>query len=60
MLANENGPDILGLSDTFLDKNILHEQVSVRGYEFVRKDRHDTTDKVGDGVLLYHRNSLIC
>ena len=45
MLANENGPDILGLCETFLDKTILDEQVSINGYESIRKDRCDTVDK---------------
>ena len=27
MLANENGPDILGLGETFSDQTILDEQV---------------------------------
>ena len=45
MLANENGPDILWLCETFLDKTILDEQVSINGYESIRKDRCDTVDK---------------
>ena len=58
MLANENRPDILGRCE--IDKNISDEQVSISGYEFVRKDRCVTTDKVVGSVLLYYKNSLNC
>ena len=60
MLANENGPDILGLCETFLDKTILDEKVSISRYESIWKDRCDTVDKAGGGLLLYYRSSKAC
>ena len=60
MLASNKGPDILGVCETFLDSNISDGQVMISGYEYLRKDRCDTVDKVGGGVLLYYRNSLNC
>ena len=60
MLANGRGPDILGLCETFLDSNIADGQITISGYEFLRKDRCDTINKAGGGVLLYYRNSLNC
>ena len=60
MLANEHAPDILGLCETFLDSNISDGQVTISGYEFLRRDRCDTIEKDGGGVMLYYRNSLTC
>ena len=60
MLANSRGPDILGLCETFLDSNIADGQITIGRYEFLRKDRCDTINKAGGGVLLYYRNSLNC
>ena len=47
MLANGRGPDILGLCETFLDSNIADGQITIGGYEFLRKDRCDTINKAG-------------
>ena len=59
-LANENAPDILSLCEMILDSNISDGQVTISGYEFLRKDRCDTIKKAGGGVMLYYRNSLTC
>ena len=34
--------------------------MTISGYEFLRKDRSDTIEKAGGGVMLYYRNSLTC
>ena len=34
--------------------------MSISGYESIRKDRCDTVDKAGGGLLLYYRNSIAC
>lgn len=60
ILANEKGPDILGICETFLDAKISDGQVMISGYEFLRKDRCCTIDKNGGGVILYFRNMLNC
>ena len=60
MLANNRGSDILGLCKTFFDSNIADGQITISGYEFLRKDRCDIINKAWYGVLLYYRNSLNC
>ena len=57
-MANNKCPDILGLCETFLDSSIMDSQVAIDGYEFIRKDRMDTHNKSGGGLILYSRNSL--
>ena len=57
-MANNKCPDILGLCETFLDSSIMDSQVAIDGYEFIRKDRMDTQNKSGGGLILYSRNSL--
>ena len=59
-LSCENGPDIFGVCETFLDTNISDEQVAIGGYDFIRKDRCKTVNQTGGGVILYFRNSLNC
>ncbi|MEW8545919.1 MAG: endonuclease/exonuclease/phosphatase family protein, partial [Candidatus Thiodiazotropha sp.] len=59
-MANEKGPDILGICETFLDKNVPDSQISIDGFEFIRKDRSDVQNKTGGGVILFFRKSLNC
>ena len=60
VLASENGPDILGLCETFLDSTTPDNLISVSDFEILRKDRGCTIDKSGGGVLLYFRNTINC
>ena len=60
VLASENGPDILGMCETFLDSNTPDNLISVTIYEFLRKDRSCTINKAGGGVILYYRDSINC
>ena len=39
ILASENGPDILGTCETYLDSSTPDSLISVADYEFLRKDR---------------------
>ena len=57
-LSSENGPDILGMCETFLKKNNPDSQLSINGFNFMRKDRTDIQDKAGGGLLLYYKQSL--
>ena len=59
-IGTENGPDILGICETFLDPSIDDIQLNINHFSLFRKDRHDTQDKPGGGLLLYFRNSLNC
>ena len=55
-MACENGPDVLGICETFLNSNVL----TVNGFDHVRKDRSVTQEKSGGGVILYFRNNINC
>ena len=57
-MATERCPDILGVCKTFLEPNISDSQVIIDGYSMLRKDRSDTQNKSGGGLVLYHRNTL--
>ena len=46
MLVNEKGPDIFGACETFLDANVSDDQIAINGFEFLRKDRCVTVDKM--------------
>ena len=59
-MANDNCADILGLCESFMDPNIMDQQVAIEGYDFIRKDRIDTQNKTGGGLILYSRNSIKC
>lgn len=58
LLATDNCPDILGMCETFLRKTNPDSQISICDYDFFRKDRSDTQDKDGGGLILYYRKSL--
>lgn len=58
LLSHDNGPDILGMCETFLRKNNPDSQISVCDFDFFRKDRTDTQDKTGGGLILYFKKSL--
>ena len=47
-------PDILGLCETFPNHSIIDSKGAIGGYD--RKDRIDTQNETGDGLILYIRN----
>lgn len=59
-MVGENGPDIFGLCETFLDDGIQDCQIKIEGFDFIRKDRSVTQQKYGGGLVLYYRDSLNC
>ena len=59
-LAADNGPDIFGICETFLDCNVPDCQLNIQGFDFMRKDRSDTQNKSGGGLFLYYNSSLSC
>ena len=59
-LACENGPDIIGICETFLDNDISDNLLAIAGYDHIRKDRSETRDKTGGGLILYFRNNINC
>ena len=48
-LAGENGPDIIGICETFLNPSKSSNQVTINGFSHKRKDRSDTQGKSGGG-----------
>ena len=60
VMSSENGPDILGLCETFLNENIACNELTINGFEYLRKDRSVTIDKSGGGLILYFRNNINC
>lgn len=48
LLANRNGPDIFGACETFLEPEILDNQIAIEGYDFLLKDR------AAMGVVLFY------
>ena len=59
-LACENGPDIIGICDTFLNNGTSDNLLAIAGFDHIRKDRSETREKTGGGLLLYFRNSINC
>ncbi|VDI61719.1 Hypothetical predicted protein [Mytilus galloprovincialis] len=49
---------ILGLCETFLNPELGDNLIEVNGYDTIRKDRHETQDKTGGGVLVYINNLM--
>ena len=56
----ENGPDVLGICETFLNESIYSSQLTINGFDHIRKDRSDTKDKAGGSLILYFRNKINC
>lgn len=59
-MRTENGSDILGICETFLDQTVSDDQLKLNGFDFFRKDRNETQNKSGGGIILYFRNTLNC
>ena len=57
-MANNSSPDLLGVCETFLGPHVSDNQVAIDGCEFIRKDRTDTIDKTGGGIMLYISSDL--
>ena len=53
-MLKEHDIDIIGLSETWLDKTISHSEVNINGYNIFRNDR----DVNGGGVAIYVKASL--
>ena len=50
--------DILALSETWLTSEICDNEISIKGYSIVRKDRQDSSKVCGGGVLIYVRDGI--
>ena len=52
IFSSKQGPDIVGMCETFLKKNNPDSQLFIEGFNILRKDRSDVQDKSGGGLLL--------
>ena len=50
--------DILALLETWLTSEICDNEISIKGYSIVRKDRQDSSNVCGGGVLIYIRDGI--
>jgi len=49
-------PDLIGITETWANKNIFDSELALPGYDLFRKDR--PTDREGGGVILYVNSDL--
>ena len=52
-LVKEHKPDVVGITETWGNKNIGEATFQLEGYNIYRNDREDKTYKTGGGTLLY-------
>ena len=55
-MAINNGPDIFGLYEAFLDDTVSDGQIYINGFDFLMKGRSDTQNKYGGGLILYYNH----
>ena len=56
LFCHENNVDIFCFCETFLHKNVSDTEISITGYNTVRRDRHSNT--IGGGIIVYIKNNL--
>ena len=59
-LAADNGPDIMGICETFLECSVPDCQLNIQGFNFMCKDRSEILNKTGGGLVLYYKDSINC
>ena len=52
----EENPDVVGITETWLNNDILDKELHVINYNIIRKDRHDY--KKGGGVMLLTKQGI--
>ena len=61
IMVNQINPDLILLTETWLNPCICNAAVNLEGYEIIpdlRKDRQDTAGGVGGGLLVYVKEGL--
>ena len=58
ILVQERRPDIIGITESWLNSDISTAEVHLPGYIVHRQDRTDTLRGIGGGVLLYVKSNL--
>lgn len=51
-------PDILGVTETWLNSNISNNEINIEGYSLFRRDRNSLVKQRGGGISLWVRNEL--
>ena len=59
-MAHDKCPDIFGMCETYLTASISDDHIVIDDFDILRKDRSDTQNKEGGGVLFYTRKSINC
>ena len=61
-LASDLKPDVILLCETWCNTNTSNATLNIKGYELqqnLRRDRNDTTNGIGGGLLVYTRDGLV-
>ena len=59
--AVDLNPDILAITETWTNPTVCNSFLDLPGYKLVvRKDRSDTTNGRGGGILVYAKSSIVC
>ena len=58
VLASEQSPDIIAVTESWMNSDIPDASVSLNGYTLFRKDRQDTKNGRGGDILLYSKTEL--
>ncbi len=60
-IMDTGSPELLGLSETWLNSSVDDEQVTFDGYNLIRADRTaESHKKGGGGLALYYKDKLDC
>ena len=61
LTVEERKPDLMILSETWTNSSVLESELEFRGYQLVvRKDRKDTKNGRGGGLLIYQNENVHC
>jgi ribonucleases P/MRP protein subunit RPP40 len=55
MYVEDECPEIIGITETWLNKDIQDSEIHLSNYTMYRRDR---TDRIGGGVLIYVKNKI--
>ena len=60
-LAADLKPEVIAVTETWTNSSICDSFITIPGYKLtVRKDRSDTSDGRGGGILLYIKSNITC
>ncbi len=58
LLILKEQPDIVGITETWLNENICDNELNFEGYTLLRTDRNDPVKKRGGGIAMYIKSCL--